>query len=88
MPINIPFHSQYEYLESSPCSAVLNVTPFVDNFHKLAISAIRIMLGIYGAALIFFFIPIVNNGVLFNSLMFRICNVAMYNWLNVNDFHN
>ena len=35
-----------------PCSAVSHVIPYVDNFHKLAIPAIRAMQPLYGAALI------------------------------------
>ena len=35
-----------------PCSAVSHVIPSVDNFHKFAIPAIRVMQPLYGAALI------------------------------------
>ena len=35
-----------------PCSTVLYVTPSVDNFHKFAMLAIRVMHQLYGAALI------------------------------------
>ena len=36
-----------------PCSAVSHVTHSVDNFHKFAIPAIRVMQPFYGAALIY-----------------------------------
>ena len=36
-----------------PCSAVSHVIPSVGNFHKFAISAIRVMQPLYGAALIY-----------------------------------
>ena len=35
-----------------PCSAVSHVIPSVDNFHKFAIPAIRVMQPLYGAVLI------------------------------------
>ena len=35
-----------------PCSSVSHVIPSVDNFHKFAIPAIRVMQPLYGAALI------------------------------------
>ena len=35
-----------------PCSAVSHVIPSVDNFHKFAIPAIRVMQPLYGATLI------------------------------------
>ena len=35
-----------------PCSAVSHAIPSVDNFHKFAIPAIRVMQPLYGAALI------------------------------------
>ena len=35
-----------------PCSAVLHVTPLVDNVHKFAMPAIRVMQPLYGASLI------------------------------------
>ena len=35
-----------------PCSAVSHVIPSVDNFHKFAIRAIRVMQPLYGATLI------------------------------------
>ena len=35
-----------------PCSAVSHVIPSVDNFHKYAIPAIRVMQPLYGATLI------------------------------------
>ena len=55
-----------------PCSAVSHAIPCVDNFHKFSIPAIRLMQPLYVAALMFFkfiyfFIPSVNNSVLFTS---------------------
>ena len=45
-----------------PCSAVSHVTPSVDDFHKFAISAMKVMQPLYGAALIYvsydYFLPI------------------------------
>ena len=37
-----------------PCSAVLHVTPSVDNFHNFAMPAIMVMQPLYGAGLISF----------------------------------
>ena len=36
-----------------PCSAASHVTPYVDNFHKFAIPAIRVKQTLYGDALIY-----------------------------------
>ena len=64
-----------------PCSAVSHVIPSVDNIHKLAVRAIRVMQPLYGAALIqisyeadvcLFVLPTVNNSVLFTSYFFAI----------------
>ena len=46
------FPSQYEYLKSSPLLSCFSCDPSVDNFHKFAIPAIRVMQPLYGAALI------------------------------------
>ena len=59
-----------------PCSAVSHVIPSVDNFHKYAIPAIR-SCNLFMVLLSFrfymnvylFFLPIVNNSVLFTSYL-------------------
>ena len=39
-----------------PCSAVSHVIPSVDNFHKFAMPAIRVMQPLYGAAIMNFYV--------------------------------
>ena len=46
------FPRSMNILNRLPCSAVFNVIPSIDNFHKFAIPAIRVMQPLYGAALI------------------------------------
>ena len=46
------FPCSVNILNRLPCSAVSHVIPSVDNFHKFAISAIRVMQPLYGTALI------------------------------------
>ena len=46
------FHRSLNIWNRLPCSAVYHVIPSVDNFHKFAIPAIRVMQPLYGAALI------------------------------------
>ena len=56
-----------------PCSAVSHVIPSVDNLHKLAIPAIRVMVllpfkfNVNFFIFLFYFLPIENNSVLFTS---------------------
>ena len=57
-PLLINAYKYYFFLHSMniwnrlPCSAVSHVIPSVDNFHKFAMPAIRVMQSLYGAALI------------------------------------
>ena len=54
MPIYIFLPRRKNIRNRLPCSAVSHVTPSVDNFHKFAIPAIRVMQPPYGAAHLYF----------------------------------
>ena len=60
------YYYYYSIWNRLPCSAVSHVIPSLDNFHKFAMPAIRVMQGHFYLFFIYFF-PIVNNSVLFAS---------------------
>ena len=67
MPISI-FPRSMNIWNRLPCSAVSHVIPFLDNFHKFAIPAIRVLLSFKFHIIFFIFLfnllHIVNNSVL------------------------
>ena len=56
MPINLIFSPCMNIWNHLPCSAVSHVIPSVDNFHKFAMPAIKVMQPLCGTAIIYYVI--------------------------------
>ena len=76
-----------------PCSAVLHVTPSIDNCHKLSIPAIKVIQPLFVLlslkfqmkGVLLFFISIVSNSILFTGylLIFILIVVFMFSYFSI-----